>query len=56
MLYEVITNHMLLNLLGQRDLPKALYDQISAKAEGNPFFVEEIIRSLIETGQIVREA
>jgi len=49
------TNNMLLNLLGARDLPKSLYDQISAKAEGNPFFVEEIIRSLIETEQIVRD-
>jgi len=49
------TNSLLLNLLGKRDLPKSLYDQIIAKAEGNPFFVEEIIRSLIETGQILRE-
>ena len=48
------TNALLVNLLGPRDLPKSLYDQIIQKAEGNPFFVEEIIRSLIETGQIVR--
>ena len=49
------TNALLINLLGRRDLPKTLYDQIAKKAEGNPFFVEEIIRSLIETRQIVRE-
>jgi class 3 adenylate cyclase/tetratricopeptide (TPR) repeat protein len=49
------TNAMLVNLLGQRELPKSLYDQIIEKAEGNPFFVEEIIRSLIETEQIVRD-
>jgi class 3 adenylate cyclase/tetratricopeptide (TPR) repeat protein len=49
------TNTLLVNLLGRRDLPKSLYDQIAEKAEGNPFFVEEIIRSLIETGQIARE-
>ncbi len=48
------TNTLLVNLLGPRDLPKSLYDQIIQKAEGNPFFVEEIIRSLIETRQIVR--
>jgi class 3 adenylate cyclase/tetratricopeptide (TPR) repeat protein len=48
------TNALLVNLLGPRDLPKSLYNQIIQKAEGNPFFVEEIIRSLIETGQIVR--
>jgi tetratricopeptide (TPR) repeat protein len=35
-------------------MPRSLYDQISEKAEGNPFYVEEIIRSLIETGQIIR--
>jgi predicted ATPase/class 3 adenylate cyclase len=49
------TNAMLVNLLGRRELPRALYDQINEKAEGNPFFVEEIIRSLIETEQIVRD-
>ena len=49
------TNLLLVNLLGRRELPKSLYNQIAEKAEGNPFFVEEIIRSLIETGQIVRE-
>jgi class 3 adenylate cyclase/tetratricopeptide (TPR) repeat protein len=49
------TNAMLVNLLGPRDLPKSLYDQIIEKAEGNPFFAEEIIRSLIETEQIVRD-
>jgi predicted ATPase len=49
------TRGMLRNLLGSHELPKSLYDQIGAKAEGNPFFVEEIIRSLIETEQIVRD-
>jgi predicted ATPase/class 3 adenylate cyclase len=49
------TNALLVNLLGQHDLPESLYDQIAEKADGNPFFVEEIIRSLIETGQIARE-
>lgn len=48
------TTALLVNLLGRHDLPKSLYDQIAVKAEGNPFFVEEIIRSLVETGQIVR--
>lgn len=49
------TNILLANLLGQQALSRSLKDQIAGKAEGNPFFVEEIIRSLIETGQIVRE-
>ena len=49
------TEILLKNLLGVKDLPKLIRDLIMEKAEGNPFFVEEIIRSLIETKQIVRE-
>jgi tetratricopeptide (TPR) repeat protein len=37
------------------DLPDLIKNLIIEKAEGNPFFVEEIIRSLIETKQIFRE-
>lgn len=48
---ETLLNH----LLGEKDLPKSVRELIINKAEGNPFFVEEIIRSLIETRQIVRE-
>ncbi len=54
-LEENQTETLLNNLLGVKDLPKAIRDLIVEKAEGNPFFVEEIIRSLIETKQIVRE-
>lgn len=49
------TYTLLVNLLGKREVPETLYEQIARKAEGNPFFIEEIIRSLIETGQIVPE-
>jgi class 3 adenylate cyclase/tetratricopeptide (TPR) repeat protein len=49
------TDAMLTNLLGARALPEPIRDLIVQKADGNPFFVEELIRSLIETGQIVRE-
>jgi len=49
------TDVMVTNLLGVEDLPKSIRDLIVEKADGNPFFVEEIIRSLIETKQIVRE-
>jgi class 3 adenylate cyclase/tetratricopeptide (TPR) repeat protein len=49
------TSTLLENLLGRQGLPAFIRDIIIAKAEGNPFFVEEIIRSLIETRQIVRE-
>jgi len=49
------TDTMLTNLLGMKGLPKNVRDLIVEKADGNPFFVEELIRSLIETKQIVRE-
>jgi class 3 adenylate cyclase/tetratricopeptide (TPR) repeat protein len=49
------TETLLNNLLGFNDLPKSIRDLIINKAEGNPFFVEEMIRSLIETKQIVYE-
>jgi len=29
---------------------------ILSKAEGNPFFVEEVIRALIDSGHIVQES
>lgn len=43
------------NLLGVKDLPKNIRHMIVERADGNPFFIEELIRSLIETKQIVRE-
>lgn len=49
------TEALLNNLLGINDLPKHVQELVIGKAEGNPFFVEEIIRSLIETKQIVYE-
>ena len=49
------TERMLTNLLGMKGLPKNVRDLIVEKADGNPFFIEELIRSLIETKQIVRE-
>jgi class 3 adenylate cyclase/tetratricopeptide (TPR) repeat protein len=42
-------------LLSTSELPPAAaQDLIIGKAEGNPFFVEEVIRSLIERGALVR--
>ncbi len=49
------TEILLNNLLGINDLPKSIRDLIVKKADGNPFFIEEIIRSLIETKQIIKE-
>jgi len=43
------------NLLTIESLPDETRDLILARAEGNPFFVEEVIRMLIDRGAIVRE-
>jgi class 3 adenylate cyclase len=43
------------NLLQIDSLPAATRDLVLAKAEGNPFFVEEVVRMLIDRGAIVRE-
>jgi class 3 adenylate cyclase/predicted ATPase len=41
-------------LLNNNDLPEALRYTILVRAEGNPFFVEEIIRMLIDQGILIR--
>ena len=43
------------NLLRIEDLPPKLKWRILSRAEGNPFYVEEVIRSLIDSEAIVRD-
>lgn len=43
------------NLLYIENLPEKVRQLILRKAEGNPFFVEEVIRSLLEAGLVVYE-
>ncbi len=43
------------NLLDAPDLPDHLRQLLLRKAEGNPFFVEEVARALIDSGAIVRD-
>jgi class 3 adenylate cyclase len=42
-------------LLTVEALPPTLHGRILERAEGNPFFVEEIVRQLIDEGRIVHE-
>jgi class 3 adenylate cyclase/tetratricopeptide (TPR) repeat protein len=42
-------------LLAVADLPPEMSAEILRKAEGNPFFLEEIVRRLIEEGALVQE-
>jgi class 3 adenylate cyclase/tetratricopeptide (TPR) repeat protein len=41
-------------LLAVDDLPPSVHDRILERAEGNPFFLEEIIRRLVDGGLIER--
>jgi class 3 adenylate cyclase len=43
------------NLLEIESLPENVRNVIMARAEGNPFFVEEVVRMLIERGVIVAQ-
>ena len=43
------------NLLGVEGLPETLKSRILGQAEGNPFYVEEVIRSLVDRGAIVQD-
>lgn len=43
------------NLLRLETMPTALQHVILAKTEGNPFFIEEVIRSLIDTNVLVQD-
>ncbi len=43
---------MVSNLLKSRALPKHILDSIGERAGGNPFFIEEIVRSWIDQGAV----
>lgn len=47
---------MVTNLLGVSETPADLAEVIWGKAEGNPLFVEEIVRSMLERGVLRRDA
>jgi class 3 adenylate cyclase/tetratricopeptide (TPR) repeat protein len=42
-------------LLTISNLPESVREMILEKSQGNPFFVEEVVRSLIDTGMVYRE-
>jgi class 3 adenylate cyclase len=54
-LTEVDSRSLVANLLEIESLPDRARDLILARSEGNPFFVEEVVRMLIERGAIVQE-
>ena len=44
------------NLLDIENMPRRLRELIVDKADGNPFFLEEVIRTLIDAGAVIRDA
>jgi tetratricopeptide (TPR) repeat protein len=54
-LLEDASGTMVENLLAVADLPGPMRKSILSRAGGNPFFLEEIVRSLIEIGSITQE-
>lgn len=49
------SRELLGNLLHVEDLPETIRMQILERSEGNPFYLEEVLRSLIDDGQVVRD-
>jgi tetratricopeptide (TPR) repeat protein len=52
-LNESESETLLANLLQIKGLPLHIRDQILQRAGGNPFFIEEVVRSLIDEGAVV---
>jgi len=48
------SRRMLRSLLPTEDIPESLVQQILAKAQGNPFFLEELVQALGEQGVLGR--
>ena len=49
------SGELITGLLNTQELPDVLYHTIQSRAEGNPFFVEEIVRMLIDQGVLVKQ-
>jgi class 3 adenylate cyclase/tetratricopeptide (TPR) repeat protein len=49
------SRHLVQNLLEIDGMPEGSRKMILAKADGNPFYLEEIVRELIEEGALVRD-
>jgi predicted ATPase len=54
-LTDLDARQLVANLLAIEDLPEQMRSLILRKAEGNPFFVEEVIRMMIDRGIVVQK-
>ena len=46
------TRHLVNNLFKQGEIPRATQTLIEEKAHGNPFYLEEVVRSLVDEGAV----
>jgi hypothetical protein len=53
-LSEQMGETLINNMLNIKGLQQAVVDQIIQRAGGNPFFIEEVVRSFIDTGAVVK--
>ncbi len=49
------SQNMVESLLGTKNIPLELKDFIHEKVQGNPFYLEEVVNSLIETKTLIKE-
>jgi len=47
---------LIINLIGTKGVPEPVLRQIEHRTEGNPFFMEEVVRTLIANETLVRDA
>ena len=47
--------HLVSSLLGDAELPEEVRERVLASAEGNPFYLEEMLNMLIEQGALERQ-
>jgi tetratricopeptide (TPR) repeat protein len=55
-LSDADSTQLIRNLLDIENMPARLREVIVEKADGNPFFLEEVIRTLIDIGAVTRDA
>lgn len=50
------TAALIASMLGARDVPQSFSDRVAGETGGNPFFIEEVMRALMERGDVFMEA
>jgi ABC-type transport system substrate-binding protein/class 3 adenylate cyclase len=54
-LSEEANRQLLRSLVGEETLPANVEERLLSVAEGNPFYVEELVSTLVDTGVLVRD-